>query len=478
MAGEISFSGLVTGMDTEAIISATIAARRAQLITPLNNKINFNEQQNSALNELNTKILNLFNSLKSKTSSFGGTVEKKVVTNNPDIATITANSSTPVMSAEFKVTQLASPGKIVFSNSFSDTNSPLFPSLTGDSQITISVGTGTDQQDFQITVNNTTTLAQLNNEIYSATNGAVHGTIINTGSSNATPNYVFGLTSRENGIAKGSLALSLPPELTATSTLDYDATDTGLHAQDAKLILNGIGEITRSGNKITDLFPGVTIELQQKSDNLVQFSTAADSDSAKATIQNIVNQINEITSLSRNNNAITSTTDSKGKTTLIYAPLAKTRLDDQTISSIKSALSAVTSGTNNGSVRILADIGITTNRDGTLAFDTTVFDKAFSEDQTSTFSVMQNLIDDLGNTGSVLNEYSKFSGVILTNINSTSASNKTTLERIERLEQLLSEQETSLRLMFARLESITSKMKSTQSSLTSALSSLTSSSDK
>ncbi|MDR2337120.1 MAG: flagellar filament capping protein FliD [Deltaproteobacteria bacterium] len=476
MAGEISFGGLVTGIDTEAIISATIEARRASLITPLTKKVDFNEQQNAALNELNTKILNLFNSLKSKTTNFGGTIEKKVINNNSDIANISANSTTPVMSAEFKVTQLATPGKILFTNRFPDTNSPLFPSLTGESQITISVGTGANQQDFNITVDNTTTLAQLNNTIYSTTNGAVSGTIINTGTSSA-PNYAFGLSSRENGTEKGSLSLSLAPELETTGVLDHDSTDTSLQAKDAKLVLSGIGEITRSSNTITDLFPGVTIELKQKSENLVQFSTAADSDSAKETIQSIVDQINEIITLSQDNNTITSVTNSKGTTSLVYSALAKTRLDEQTITSIKSSLSAVTSGVNSNSVRILADIGITTNRDGTLAFDTAVFDKVFNESPTDTFSIMQNLIDDLGNTGSVLNEYSKFSGVILTNINSTNESNKTTLERIERLEQMLAEQETNLRLMFANLESITSKMQSTQSTLTSVFNSLTSSSN-
>ncbi len=480
MAGEISFSGLASGIDSSAIIEATIAARRAQLITPLTKKVTANNDQNDAITEINSKLLALFNSLKSKTSAFGSIATKKVDVVPANAANITAANNAPVMSAQFTVTQLATQGRITFNSKMSSNTEPLIPSLPGPDDtpeltIKVSLGNGENKQEWEIPINNTTSMQSLSKQINEITNGKITGTVINTGTS-ANPEYTLTIQGAEEGTDKGTIALEFPAEINSALGVDPSTLYTTYQAKDAIIELDGIGTITRSSNKITDVFPGITIELKEASSTPIKFTAETDLKDVKDTVKGIVDQINEIIKYSKENSTISQTTTSSGSTALVYSSLAKTRIDEELISSIKTKLQGITSGEEMGNVRILADLGITTNKDGTLSFNESKFEEAYKTNPTSAERLTQNLVDGLGNTGSILNEYSKFGGILLTNITTTESSNKQMQERIEQLEQLLSDQAMKMKLMFARLEQITSNMQSAQSALTSALASITSSS--
>ena len=55
----VSFSGMASGIDTDALIEATLDAKRSQRIKPLEDKISEAEDESSAINTLKEKLLSL-----------------------------------------------------------------------------------------------------------------------------------------------------------------------------------------------------------------------------------------------------------------------------------------------------------------------------------------------------------------------------------------------------------------------------------
>lgn len=467
----INFAGLASGLDTEAIIAATLAAKRAQIISPLNKKIEQNTQQNNALNALNQKLLSLYSDLKTQTTAISGGIDKKVTVSDPVAVTATTNSTyTPVMSASFEINQLATTGGIAFTNRYPDIDTPLFPGLSGTSDITLLLGAA--QDPITVTVDNTTTLSELNDLIATASSGKIQGSIVNVNTA-SSPSYAFMINTTVEGTDNGSLAIDIPLDIAATGNLTYNPSDTSLQAKDAILTLPGIGIVTRSSNTINDLFPGITLELKQTTTSPVTLSTAHDVSRAKELVQALVNKVNEIITFSSQYSNITTGKNDDGETTLSFGALSRTRVDEQVVSAIKFAFSSIHSDVPDSSVNILADLGITTKRDGTFEFNFSDFDSAFARDIDASFALVQTFVDSLGSAGSVLDEYSKSTGSILTSINSGNNLNKSLQERIDRLEQTLGDHENSMRMMFARLEVTMARLNSSSQSLSAIISSLT-----
>ena len=465
----INFSGLVSGLDTEAIISATISAKRMQLINPLNKKIDQNSQQNNALNALNERILTLFNEMKNKISAVYGGIDKKVNISDPTAMNVTATSQAPVMNMSLEVNQLATSGGIAFTSRYADYSEPMFPTLSGTSDITFLLGAAVEP--ITVTVDDTTTLVDLNDLVTEASSGKIHGAIINVGTSSA-PSYAFMVTTSSEGTELGSLDVVIPSEIAATNNLEYNPLDDTLKAKDAILTIAGIGTVIKSSNTISDLFPGVTIELQQTTTDPVTLSTTPDMQSTQDLVKGIVDKINDMILFSQQYSTMLTGTDANGESTLAFGALAQTRIDEQLISSIKSALSGVRSGATDSSVNILADLGITTKRDGTLEFKPSDFTDAFKADGEAGFMLIQNLIDKLGETGSVLDEYSKTTGIIAASVKSTESTIQSLQDSIAKWELLLENQETSMRMMFTRLESTMARLNSNSQALTSLFSTL------
>ena len=121
---------------------------------------------------------------------------------------------------------------------------------------------------------------------------------------------------------------------------------------------------------------------------------------------------------------------------------------------------------------ILADMGITTERDGTLKFDSTKLQEAISKEPSSVGALLNSLADTTATTGGTIDQYTRFNGLLGVTIDA----NKTTItdlnQRIADAEKQIAQQAENMKARYARLESLMSKLQSQQSSLTSALAGL------
>jgi flagellar hook-associated protein 2 len=154
-----------------------------------------------------------------------------------------------------------------------------------------------------------------------------------------------------------------------------------------------------------------------------------------------------------------------------FGPLTKTSVDEGIISALRTAVSS-TQAPSGSAVRVFADLGIATQRDGTLSFDATKFRAAVTSEPSSVETLLKTFADQIGLTGGTIDNYTRFNGLIdgVENGNKLSIDNSN--KRISEAEKVITQAEDQARARFARFESLMGNLQNQQSRLASALSSI------
>jgi len=250
--------------------------------------------------------------------------------------------------------------------------------------MTFSVGTKTP---FSVTIDaSNNTLAGIRDAINGAAgNNGVTASIINV--NNATNTGTISklvLTSKDTGVANGfSVAVTGDAGLSRLDT-SVPANFTGVTAADAKILMDG-QVATRSSNVITDVLPGVTLNLQSTAtlNTDVNVDITLDNAAIKETISGFVTAYN----------ALNSTTDSLGKFAGTTGGSNGALLGDSTLRMIKNDLrqlvsSPVTSA--NSSFNTLKTIGIDIDKNGVMTLDGAKLDKALATNLSSVSDVFSS----------------------------------------------------------------------------------------
>ena len=211
-----------------------------------------------------------------------------------------------------------------------------------------------------VTINSSNNSLQGIRDAINAANIGVTASIINDGSS--AP-YRLVLTSSNTGAAN-SMKISVSGDATVSSLLSYDPTSTTgqdlnqtLAALNANLAVNGLA-VSKASNTISDIIPGVTVNLSKPSATPVTLTVAPDTATVTKNVNSFVTAYNAL------------------KTTLAtmtaYDPSTQTAAILQgnlAILNIQSDLNGLlnTPAAGAGPITNLAQIGVTFQRDGTLA---------------------------------------------------------------------------------------------------------------
>ncbi|MCB0310665.1 MAG: flagellar filament capping protein FliD, partial [Bdellovibrionales bacterium] len=195
-----------------------------------------------------------------------------------------------------------------------------------------------------------------------------------------------------------------------------------------------------------------------------------DTAATAAVVQEFVDKYNEIVAFINSGNLVTRQEEGD-EVDNIFSPLAKTSVDDGILSQIRSNFSA-SSYSSGDAVRIFADLGITTERDGTLLFDQEEFEDALSDEPESVRNILQNFGDVAGVTGGTIDQYTRFNGLIDIVVNGNKDLISDLNDQIARAEASILREEETLRQRFARLEGLIGQLQNQQAALSSALSSL------
>lgn len=475
MSGTITFSGLASGIDVDQIIDATEKSLRATRVTPKENNVTDLEDTNEKLDELST-LLEDFQTLGQTFRAIaGGAVKKTASSTNETAVTAVADNAANNISVSVNVTQLAKNAVFSFNDSFSSTSTPLATFVdTGNNNITFNIGASGSSEEEVVTVPVTsasTTLDQLVSSFNSISTKAI-ASIVNVGTT-TTPQYKFVVTTLNEGTLKGQInTISVGSDITGAGVF---TASTHSVATDATFTVSGLASgspITRYTNSVSDVFSGVTFNINNTGTSTITVSN--DPDATISGVQEFVDKFNEIAAFIKENNLVQKENESDPNAKFIFSALARTSIDDNALTQMRTALSG-SSYASGSEIKVLSDLGITTQRDGTIKFDSTVFSTALSKEPVSVREILENL----GNATSALaaddgklDYFTRFNGIIDLAVKANKESIENINDQIADAELFILTQIDSIRRRFSTLEATVGRLQNQQNALTSSLASL------
>lgn len=394
----VSFQGLSTGLQTDALVNA-ILAQEGKSVEALQARQTRNLAKITALNAMKSSMNGLSISLAALQDKFNARTVTSTDANNTNV-TATATGAA-AGSYDLTVATVATKGRIsstmvggVPQNlAVADPAAAIFSS--GKASFAVR-GTDGVLKTFELTNNSLNGLRDAIN----ASGAGVSAAVINTGAG-ANP-YQLVVTAKDTGtgttggvvtlaaianedatattvdpalgITSGTIAgpFSAPSDL--TGGLQSGASET---AKDAVFTLNGI-QLTRKTNVVTDAADGVTFTLKQGGQTgTTTLTVAQDKATAAAGMQDVITKFNALLKVYKD--ASTSTKDSNG--TILQAALAGDASSRAIISQIRSTLTGASAGLPGTSAYSSpAGLGVYTLADGTLSLNTSTFQAAIEKD--------------------------------------------------------------------------------------------------
>jgi flagellar hook-associated protein 2 len=368
-SGTISSSGIGSGLNVSQIVSALIDAEKGPL-NSINKSISKDNAQISAYGSISSQI-------SSFQSSINGLITpstiKATTASSSSTSALTVSNDGRALAGEYKisVTRLAAPEIItsdIESSAFTSTNS--------------SIGRAGSISILGTTITPTTyTVAGMVEAINSANISGVSATIINRGTS-SVPDYQIRIVNTSGTDANISLS--------SAGDFDFSFEDPTA-AVTGKVIINGNPvEIHRSSNTISDLIPGLTINLVGIGDSTI--TVAQDNSDLSSKISAFVTAFN---ALDKSLKDISSYDATAKKGAALYG--------DPTINSLRREIRSIVTSTLDDvsatSYNRLSQVGVSFKIDGTLSLDNTKLNTAISANFNKVASLFSGTGDSTDGSG-------------------------------------------------------------------------------
>lgn len=357
-----------SGIDTASLVTSLVQAQFAAKTAALTAKNTKLTAQISAAGTLKSTIANFSTALGSLTA--GGTLQSQPVSSNGSVLSASAISGA-------KMSNVASTITVSALASAQGTRSAAVDSRTtqiGTGKLTLTLGTATYNAAGTAMTNFTAgSTAAVSIDV---TDGSVDGiaAAINAARTGVTASVITDQDGKAVLSLKGATGSAQAFTLTADpagSALDQfnvgvgKGTLTGT-AANAKLTVDGI-EVQRSSNTISDLVAGVKLQLNAVSSNAVSLTSSRPTTALSQAVSDFVETYNQVYTSAKDMTDATSG-DLKQDTA------AKTLLRSLQGLTTKTMVSTSTAG----APTTLAQLGIATNRDGTLSVNTDTLNKALA----------------------------------------------------------------------------------------------------
>ncbi|WOF79560.1 flagellar filament capping protein FliD [Pseudomonas sp. FeN3W] len=373
MAG---ITGIGSGIDIDSIVSSMVAAERAPKETQLNNLQKKTTTQITAIGALKSAISDFQTALGglNKPDVFQA---RSATSSKSDLVSVSANTTAGAGRYQVEVKELATSSKIALG---AVPNSADEPARFGNGALEIKLG----EESFSVTVDaSNNTLAGLRDAINQA--GAETGVSATIVTDDKGARLV--LSSNQTGADKDITVEATPAGTAGSGQQSLDAMAFNgvensddpagarilAHAQSAVITVDGL-TVTSETNKVEGAIEGVTLDLKDKTaeNEPLTINVAEDKAGVKKKIQSFVDAYNKLISVINTQTKVTSVGDDKTPVTgaLVGDASARTLL-----STIRNEL---VSGQGDGALRTLTDIGITTQKDGTLKIDDAKLEKAMA----------------------------------------------------------------------------------------------------
>ncbi|WP_457749345.1 flagellar filament capping protein FliD [Sulfurimonas sp.] len=400
MAGDISSLGIGSGVLTSDVIDQLRSADEARIITPIDNKIDLNDQKQQSY-DLLSSYMNTF-----KGSTFALSNDTLFDNKTVDVsgnAEVTIEPGANVQSFTLETTTLAK--KDITKLGAVDSRTAPIASAAGVLNLDINGTT------YGINYDDTTTLDDLAQAITEVAGTTIDASILET----STGKYSLVISSKETGANQAITITDTDDGTNGTGSLDaalFDDTVTDGYQKiqdsvDAVFKYNGI-TTTRSTNTIDDLVLGMSITLKEEGD----FSNVTINQDTGKIVDEVQLFVDNYNTLMSNLNDMTAFDKDAGKVGIFQG--------DSFVNGLKRDMSGIVTsrfGSNNGS---LMDYGIEVDRYGVMSFDSSVLESKLQTDSDSVKTFFAGGTDTNGNdvTGFFTNfddkvkQYTGFGGLL------------------------------------------------------------------
>lgn len=449
----ITFSGLASGLDTGSIIDALVKAAHVP-VDRLETRKTTLDSQLSTLSNLSSRLSNLRSSALSldTLSEF-----RSYTASTSDDTKLTGTASSTAVEGSYSVTvKTLARAQRSYSLSVADHDEL---NQVGTGTLGIRVGTG----DFTyINIDEATMSLDSVAQAINSSGAGVLASVVKLSDSD----YRLMITGEQTGIDS---AITFTDTGTLETKLGLEVSTPAQTAADAWVQMDG-QDYYRDTNQMSDVIPGVTLNLLASSDpDPITITVAPDPDAVVKKVQALVTAYNSVMDLF------------KKEFTYSGEVEADSLMGDSAVHQIKSRLQSVIGArveAVSGDYNALSRIGITTNRDGSLSLDSTKLKNALADDpqavtdlityndhnsSTANDGIAVRLVDALDQI------LRSSDGLLTARQNGIRRSMSNLDERIESMERSLDTYEAGLRKQFTSLETLISSLQTQGNSLTKSL---------
>ena len=382
MSGPISFGGLASGIDTNAIISALVQAERIPI-----QQLESQRAQEQGKKNLFGQLDGLLSNLRSKAdelSSSSGFLANTVTPSQEGIASFTPTGGALAGSYSLEVLSLASASRYELTAQSSPTTD------LGGVDISFDIGDGdgdTGTQAYSISLDaGSSSLNDIADAINTDLADVARATVINTGT-DSSPSYSLVIESASTGEENAIAELVVD---SAGGTIDVE--NTLSTAANAQIELNGL-TIERSTNEFGDVIDGLgfTVEALTETDTPITFNVGVDDETVLASLDEFVGAYNAVMSFINTQSEYTEAAGAGGP---LFGDPALRQIRS-TLSNTLFSDSLIDSSSSYGSLGLL---GIDIGTDGTLSIDDAQVAERLAEDPEA-FSDFFTDLDGFDNDG-------------------------------------------------------------------------------
>jgi len=348
-----------TGIDVSNTVSQMVAQMQ-NLETPYKNQLSALQSQDTVISNLGGLLSTLSSDISSLTDAAGVLSGKQGASSDTNTLALLSAATTATAGSHTVTVQSLAQTSTVISAAVGAGDA-----LSGS--ITLHVGSGS-AQTISVDPSNDT-LAGLAATINSANAGVTASVITDSTGSRLS------LTSQTSGVA-GQITFdstALADQATGAS-VSLSQAQAG---QDAQLTVDGV-QVTAGSNTISNVIPGVTMQLLATSSTPVQVQIDNDTSSVTSSLSTLVKDYNAVIS------ALTAQEgkDASGNAEPLYG--------SPVISQLQQALATAVNTPSQTSLTSMTQIGLSLNSDGTLSLDTDQLTQALNDNYAGVQDFFQN----------------------------------------------------------------------------------------
>lgn len=475
-------NGVGSGLDIQGIVKALVNAESAPKNAQLNRLERATTAKFSGLAQFKSALSDFQIALKDLNSP--GLFEKRTaVSSKPEIFSVTADAKASAGNFGVQVFNLAQTSKVALAG-VSDATAVGTGTLTidvGETQLNIEITEGNDSLNaIRDAINAAGKESGLSASIVTDPGGAGGSRLVLSSTQSGTGNDISVSVTREGPFTGDLTRLAYTPEPpdenfkpTEIDPENPMAARTISYGRDAQIAIDGI-RISSASNTISDAIEGVSITLKSAqsaedrvAENSISLSVAEDRGGVKSQLKKFVDAYNKMIDTVGSLTKVTAVGGDDGQ------PLAAALVGDASVRSFMTAIRGEL-GNAQGSdgMRILADLGISTQRDGKLAIDDARLDTVLADnfDQLNGFLTGETGI--LARLDSKVNPYTQTGGILETRTKALQNTLSSVDDQREQLTRRIDKLEARLFSQFNAMDMLVGQLSGTANYLSGALENL------